>query len=200
MNGIERSASWYYALSSGHIEVAGSEDFVSGIFPEIIELLNREQVQLGGRSDSADIEVVDVINAEPSMAIPVAKEKKKKAPRKAPAVKNIPPIPINLKGHEGGVSLMDFIAEKQPKLDNAQELITVFIYYLVKLGGLNEVLPGHIISCYNEIKERKPSNTPQIMANIKNRKAYIDSAEEKGSYTISITGENLVEHDLPASS
>jgi hypothetical protein len=187
-------------LSSGHIEVAGSEDFVSGIFPEIIELLNREQVQLGGSNDNADIEVSDVIDASPSTATPVAKTKKKKAPRKAPAAKNIPPIPINLKGHEGGVSLTDFIAEKQPKLDNAQELITVFIYYLVKLGGLTEVLPGHIISCYNEIKERKPSNTPQIMANIKNRKAYIDSAEEKGSYTISIVGENLVEHDLPASS
>ena len=37
-----REAKLKIDLSSGHIEVAGSEDFVSGIFPEIIELLNRD--------------------------------------------------------------------------------------------------------------------------------------------------------------
>ena len=187
-------------LSSGHIEVAGSEDFVSGIFPEIIELLNREQVQFGKAPDNQGEEVETVSETSAAATPPAAKAKKNKTPRKTSTPKNIPPIPINLKGHEGGASLSDFIAEKQPKLDNAQELVTVFIYYLIKFGDLTEVLPGHIISCYNEIKERKPSNTPQVLANIKNRKAYIDSGEEKGAYTISVIGENLVEHDLPASS
>ena len=59
------------------------------------------------------------------------------------------------------------------------------------------MLPSHIISCYNEVNEKKSVNVPQLFKNIKHRKGWLDVGEISGSVRVNIAGENLVEHDLP---
>lgn len=185
-----REAKLKIDLSSGHIEVEGSETFVSSIFPEIMELLNRDTTIFEKQQPNPDAAAAP----EKAASTPSTPAIKKKRVSTTPS--SIPPIPIDLKGRSSGISLVDFINQKEPDRSNAQELVTAFIYYLTKHGGLKEVAPGHLVSCYNEISERKPTNIPSILTNIKARKAYIAFGEEKGTYIISIAGENFIEHDL----
>lgn len=105
------------------------------------------------------------------------------------------PIPLNLKGDEKSPSLKKFFEEKLPS--GNQEIITTFAYYLTKYCDVKSVEMGHLVSCYNEVGERKPSNIYQICLNTKNRLGYLATGDEPYSVKINIQGENLVEHDLP---
>jgi hypothetical protein len=122
-------------------------------------------------------------------------ESKKKLRASSPI--STAPIPLDLKGGKNGPSLKDFYEKKAPTTN--QEKITVFSYYITKYLAIPEILPGHIISCYNEVSEKKPLNIIQLFRDIKHRKGWIDTGEGSGSAKISIAGENLVEHDLPMS-
>ena len=110
-------------------------------------------------------------------------------------VASLAPIPLNLKGGENFPQLSNFYKDKAP--ENSQEKITVFAYYITKYLSISEILPGHIISCYNELNERKSLNIPQMFSNIKHSKGWIASGDTPGAVKITVAGQNLVEHDLP---
>ncbi|HJS83379.1 MAG TPA: hypothetical protein VJ742_11155, partial [Nitrososphaera sp.] len=116
----------------------------------------------------------------------------KHAPR--PSI-TIHPIPVNLKGGDDRVGLREFYAEKKPA--NHYEKVAIFVYYLTKMNKQQEVKFGEILSCYEEVNEKKPSIL-DIVKNSLRYKGWLEQGSEKYSTRLSISGENFVKFDLPS--
>src|SRR5205085_9717084 len=65
----------------------------------------------------------------------------------------IPPIAVDLKANNSKPGLREFYAEKKPT--NHYEKTAVFAYYLTKFNKETEIKFGEILSCYEEISEKK---------------------------------------------
>jgi len=107
----------------------------------------------------------------------------------------IHPIPVDLKANESKIGLREFYAEKKPA--NHYEKTAVFVYYLTKFNNQREVKFGEILSCYDEVNEKKPS-IADIVKNSIRYKGWLDQGSEKYTVLLTISGENLVKFDLPA--
>lgn len=58
--------------------------------------------------------------------------------------------------------------------------------------------PDHVFTCFKDVGHRTPKNMPQTIRDTASRKGWLDTSE-RGNIKITNHGENLVEHDLPAS-
>ena len=105
------------------------------------------------------------------------------------------PIPVDLKAGEGKIALREFYTEKKP--GNHYEKTAVFVYYLSKFNNQQEVRFGEILSCYEEVNEKKPS-IADIVKNSIRYKGWLEQGSEKYSARLTISGENFVKFDLPA--
>jgi hypothetical protein len=110
-----------------------------------------------------------------------------------PAI-TIHPIPVDLKSNESKIGLREFYAEKKPA--NHYEKTAVFVYYLTKFNNQQEVRFGEILSCYDEVNEKKPS-IADIVKNSIRYKGWLDQGSEKYTALLTISGENFVKFDLP---
>ncbi|HKU49120.1 MAG TPA: hypothetical protein VJP79_04150, partial [Nitrososphaera sp.] len=86
-------------------------------------------------------------------------------------------------------------AEKKPL--NHYEKVAIFVYYLTKFNKQQEVKFGEILSCYEEVNEKKPSIL-DIVKNSLRYKGWLEQGADKYSTRLSISGENFVKFDLPA--
>jgi hypothetical protein len=111
-----------------------------------------------------------------------------------PAV-TIHPIPVDLKANESKIGLREFYSEKKPA--NHYEKTAVFVYYLTKFNNQQQVRFGEILSCYDEVNEKKPS-IADIVKNSIRYKGWLDQGSEKYTVLLTISGENFVKFDLPA--
>ena len=111
-----------------------------------------------------------------------------------PAI-TIHPIPVDLKANESKIGLREFYADKKPA--NHYEKTAVFVYYLTKFNNQQEVRFGEILSCYDEVNEKKPS-IADIVKNSIRYKGWLDQGSEKYTVLLTISGENFVKFDLPA--
>lgn len=101
---------------------------------------------------------------------------------------------LDLSGKDVDMSLKDFVAEKNPNTNI--ERTTVFVYYLQYILELQEITIDHVFSCYKDIGAKLPKNLQgNLNDTASSRYGYIEA--DNGSYTVSIVGLNLVEHDLP---
>ena len=107
----------------------------------------------------------------------------------------IHPMPVDLKANESKIGLRDFYTEKKPA--NHYEKTAAFVYYLTKFNNQQEVRFGEILSCYDEVNEKKPS-IADIVKNSIRYKGWLDQGSEKYSARLTISGENFVKFDLPA--
>jgi hypothetical protein len=107
---------------------------------------------------------------------------------------NIPPLPVDLKANVDKPGLREFYKEKQPS--NHYEKSTLFVYYLTKYNKQTEVKFGEILSCYEEINEKKPS-VIDIVKNSIRYKGWLEPGSEKYSTRLTISGENFIKFDLP---
>jgi hypothetical protein len=107
----------------------------------------------------------------------------------------IPPIPVHLKANENKIGLRELYAEKKPA--NHYEKTAVFVYYLTKFNNQQEIKFGEILSCYDEVNEKKPS-IADIVKNSIRYKGWLDQGSEKYTALLTISGENFVKFDLPA--
>jgi hypothetical protein len=111
-----------------------------------------------------------------------------------PAI-TIHPIPVDLKANDSKIGLREFYTDKKPA--NHYEKTAVFVYYLTKFNNQQEVKFGEILSCYDEVNEKKPSIV-DIVKNSIRYKGWLDQGSEKYSVLLTISGENFVKFDLPA--
>lgn len=109
---------------------------------------------------------------------------------------NIPPLPVDLKANDTKPGLREFFKDKKPS--NHYEKCTLFVYYITKFNKQIEVRYGEILSCYEEINEKKPSII-DIVKNSIRYKGWLESGGEKYSTRLTISGENFIKFDLPKS-
>ncbi|MGA3059591.1 MAG: hypothetical protein ABSD92_04390 [Candidatus Bathyarchaeia archaeon] len=170
-------------LKEGTIELEGSEDFV-------IKQLESFQKQMQEVKISKPQEDLKQENSNTKTVTPLPKKKTVKV-----FPQMVAPIPLDLKAKDGKPSLREFFDEKKPKTQ--QEEITVFAYYLKHHLNINDMQTGHVISCCTEVKCRKPVNMLSSFKNIQHYKGWVDVGAGGESASITTSGENLVECDLP---
>ena len=107
---------------------------------------------------------------------------------------NIPLLPVDLKQNHEKIGLRDFYLEKKPT--NHYEKTTLFVFYLTKYNKQQEIKYGEILSCYEEINEKKPSII-DIVKNSIRYKGWLEPGIEKLSTRLTISGENFIKFDLP---
>lgn len=105
------------------------------------------------------------------------------------------PIPLDFKGYGINPSLKDLYSEKAPK--TSQELITLFTYFISKYLGIQNVRVGHIISCYNEIAVKIPSNIERLLHEVKIFTGWLNLGNTPKTVMITSIGEKFIENNLP---
>jgi hypothetical protein len=106
----------------------------------------------------------------------------------------LPPIPVDLKTNKNKIGLREFYNQKRPA--NHYEKTVVFVYYLTKLNKQLDVKFGEILSCYEEVDEKKPSIIDIIKNSIR-YKGWLEQGPDKFTTRLTISGENFVKFDLP---
>lgn len=100
---------------------------------------------------------------------------------------------LNLKP-KGKKSFDDFVIEKKP--NSIYEKCTVATYYLKHELGLPAVSASHVFTCFKHIKWRVPADLLNSLAYTASHYGWLDTSDMEG-ITVSVMGENLIEHDLP---
>lgn len=135
---------------------------------------------------------------------PTAKRPRKRTPAKPSNGKPVkrkaagsPTLDKNLNLRPGGkVSLKDFVVEKAPT-DNMQRSI-VAVYYLSHVLQLDAVTADAVFTCYREMSWKLPGDFRNHLQTIASRKGWLDTSDTD-AITMTASGINFVEHDLPKS-
>jgi hypothetical protein len=198
-------------VREGVVELEGKESFVDRHlekFEEIFKMAVREAITRGLEQNIAmkaqpaqatlpqelQREALIAIERPTSVHLQPKGGNGKHAPRQTVTIH---PIPVDLKADESKVGLREFYGEKKPA--NHYEKAAVFVYYLTKFNKQQEVKFGEILSCYEEVNEKKPSIL-DIIKNSVRYKGWLEQGSEKYATRLTISGENLVKFDLPAPS
>ncbi|MCX5769201.1 MAG: hypothetical protein NTZ09_02840 [Candidatus Hydrogenedentes bacterium] len=100
---------------------------------------------------------------------------------------------LNLRPSKGR-SLLDFVKEKSPKTN--QELYIVLVYYLEKVLKESNIGLNHIYTCLKQLGRKIPAQLGSTLTTTAARSGRIDTSSLQ-NLTVTIHGENFVEHDLP---
>ena len=192
-------------VKEGVVELEGKESFVDRHlekFEEIFKMAVKEAMTRGLEQNialkvqPAQAALPQELQQETLLAVEQAPQQKQGNGKHAPrAAITIHPIPVDLKASESKVGLREFCAEKKPA--NHYEKAAVFAYYLTKLNKQQEVKFGELLSCYEEVNEKKPS-IADIVKNSIRYKGWLEQGTEKYATRLTISGENFVKFDLPA--
>jgi hypothetical protein len=192
-------------IKEGIVELEGKESFVDRHlekFEEIFKMAVKEAITRGLeqnislKTQPALATLPEELQQEVPPAVEQAPLQKSGNGKQVsrPAV-SIHPIPVDLKASESKVGLREFYAEKKPA--SHYEKAAVFVYYLTKFNKEQEVKFGEILSCYEEVNEKKPSII-DIVKNSIRYKGWLEQGSEKYATRLTISGENFVKFDLPS--
>ncbi|MDF2767216.1 MAG: hypothetical protein K0S91_51, partial [Nitrososphaeraceae archaeon] len=152
-------------VKDGFVELEGKEAFVDRhldkfeeIFKSAIKEAVRQTLEHNAQQPSQSRELIES-NQQKRLDFPTTQMLKshnnnKHVLKQSPS---LPPIPVDLKGSENKIGLREFYADKKPS--NHYEKTIVFVYYLTKFNKEEEIRLGKILSCYEEVDEKKPSIT-----------------------------------------
>jgi hypothetical protein len=191
-------------VKQGVVELEGSENFVDkhlDKFEEIFKSAIKQTMAQGIIHSLTDDNVLTLQQQNSEKKLDISKHElvkannnnnnNKHATKQSPS---LPPIPVDLKANVNKVGLREFYAEKKPA--NHYEKTVVFVYYLTKINKETEVKYGEILSCYEEVDEKKPSITDIIKNSIR-YKGWLEQGSGKFITRLTISGENFVKFDLP---
>jgi hypothetical protein len=177
-------------IVNGVFEVEGSEKFVIEVYKEYKDNFSR-QMQQKTINDSL-------------YPPPPAKTKKEhnssesnSRKRKAPTGSKIPIFvkDLDFLGKGKGSSLKEFIAS-YIKPNSAMEWNLLFVYYLQKIMIISPFGIDHIYTCYKYLSVKPPNNLYQSLKDTARTKGSIN-AETIDAITVTMVGENLVDHEMP---
>ncbi|MFL6440780.1 MAG: hypothetical protein ACJ702_02350 [Nitrososphaeraceae archaeon] len=192
-------------VKQGVVELEGTENFVDkhlDKFEEIFKSAIKENMAQGIIHSLTDDNVLALQQQNSEKKLGISKHELVKANNtnnnnNKHATKqslSLPPIPVDLKANVNKVGLREFYAEKKPA--NHYEKTVVFVYYLTKINKETEVKYGEILSCYEEVDEKKPSII-DIIKNSVRYKGWLEQGSGKFITRLTISGENFVKFDLP---
>jgi hypothetical protein len=193
-------------VKEGVVELEGKESFVDRHlekFEEIFKMAVKEAITRGLEQNialkvqPAQVALPQELQQEvpPVAEQPLVQQKASNGKHATRPAITIHPIPVDLKAGEVKVGLREFYAEKKPV--NHYEKAAVFAYYLTKFNKQQEVRFGELLSCYEEVDEKKPSIV-DIVKNSVRYKGWLEQGSEKYATRLTISGENFVKFDLPA--
>lgn len=209
-------------LKEGFFELEGNEEFVDKHlekFEEIFKVAIKEVI-INNKESLPDFSKREIVTSNVSLdsfstekdQIHIVKQKNSQSPttlniqpevpiniknsrHSIPKISiNIPPLPVDMKVSEEKPGLRDFFKEKKPS--NHYEKCTLFVFYITKFNKQIEVKYGEVLSCYEEINEKKPSIV-DIVKNSIRYKGWLEPGIEKYSTRLTISGENYIKFDLP---
>lgn len=154
--------------------------------------VNQNQLPEEAEEQIIDIESQD---AQESTSDEEKPKSKPSRPKKSPSYSFIKDLNLRPSGKQ---SLRDFYAEKNPA--DQQQILTTVLHYLQHIIELDNVTVNHLYTALKDLSElgvRVPTNIAQRMRDISNRKNWVDSSKTD-SLKMTTTGDNFVEHDLPA--
>ena len=186
-------------VKEGVVELEGKESFVDkhlDKFEELFKSAIRETMAQGVEYTLASNEAsaLPQRNIEKSFDISRPELSKAHNNNKHTTKQSLPPVPVDLKAKENKSGLREFYAEKKPI--NHYEKTAVFVYYITKVNKQAEIKYGEILSCYEEVGEKKPSITDIIKNSIR-YKGWLEWGSDKFTTRLTISGENFVKFDLP---
>lgn len=186
-------------VKEGVVELEGKESFVDkhlDKFEELFKSAIRETMAQGVEYTLASNEAsaLPQRNIEKSFDISRPELSKAHNNNKHTTKQSLPPVPVDLKAKENKIGLREFYAEKKPV--NHYEKTAVFVYYITKVNKQAEIKYGEILSCYEEVGEKKPSITDIIKNSIR-YKGWLEWGSDKFTTRLTISGENFVKFDLP---
>jgi hypothetical protein len=186
-------------VKEGIVELEGKENFVDkhlDKFEEIFKSAIRETMLQGIEYNLAtnDASALPQQDIEKSFDISRPELSKTHNNNKHTTKLSLPPIPVDLKANENKIGLREFYAEKKPI--NHYEKTAVFVYYITKVNKQAEIKYGEILSCYEEVGEKKPSIIDIIKNSIR-YKGWLEWGYDKFTTRLTISGENFVKFDLP---
>jgi hypothetical protein len=186
-------------VKEGVVELEGKESFVDkhlDKFEELFKSAIRETMAQGVEYTLASDEAsaLPQRNIEKSFDISRPELSKAHNNNKHTTKQSLPPVPVDLKAKENKIGLREFYAEKKPV--NHYEKTAVFVYYITKVNKQAEIKYGEILSCYEEVGEKKPSITDIIKNSIR-YKGWLEWGSDKFTTRLTISGENFVKFDLP---
>lgn len=181
-------------LSSGVLEVEGSEDFVKHIYDDFKDNITTHKPAM--TSPPAATQTLDnppqpkkAKAKSPSTANNSgAKAKSKKAPE---LLKN-----LDLSGDGDKPSLKDFYARYDHRSNYERNLI--FTYYLKEELDTEKVTLDHIFTCYRSVGQKLPKALEQGMRDTAKDKAWVD-IDNLDDIKVPVAGMNHIEHDLAKS-
>lgn len=186
-------------VKEGVVELEGKESFVDkhlDKFEELFKSAIRETMAQGVEYTLASNEAsaLPQRNIEKSFDLSRPELSKAHNNNKHTTKQSLPPVPVDLKAKENKIGLREFYAEKKPI--NHYEKTAVFVYYITKVNKQAEIKYGEILSCYEEVGEKKPSITDIIKNSIR-YKGWLEWGSDKFTTRLTISGENFVKFDLP---
>jgi len=169
-------------LAQGLFEAEGSESFVKESFENFKAVIKDKQTPF-----------IAPVNEEKGANR--VSSKKASGGRKTSRISSFSIVKdLNLR-QKDQKSLKDFFKEKSPATNIENN--AVFVYYLEKILGINNITVDHIFTCYKEAGSRIPGNLKQsIVDTASSRYGYLDGRDMQ-NIKVAVFGENLVEHDLP---
>jgi len=169
-------------LQNGIIDIEGEESFVTQIYNDFKEKIN-------ARYESLSLE-----NKQLPPLIG-GQEKKSSKPRSNSLKKTA--RSENFMTTEGidATGLKKFFSEKRPK--TKYENNAVFVYFLQKEQKITKITLNHIYTCYKLVNIKVPKALKQSLIDTAFHKKYLLTTD-LNNITVTIVGENFVEHDLPA--
>jgi hypothetical protein len=184
-------------VKEGIVELEGKENFVDkhlDKFEEIFKSAIKETMAQGFEYNTTDVSALPQQDIEKSFNMSRSELTKIHNNTKHTTKQSISLIPVDLKANEKKIALREFYSDKRPV--NHYEKTAVFVYYITKLNKQIEVKYGEILSCYEEVDEKKPSITDIIKNSIR-YKGWLEWGSDKFTTRLTISGENFVKFDLP---
>lgn len=176
-------------LTNGVIEVEGEEELVKIIYADFKDRLAQHKSLPLTKPEQAEETIasqpVSIKKSKKTNHRPVGKSKESYS-----LIKD-----LDFKKTDSGVSLKEFYKEKSPT--SFAEKNVIFVSYLKNVLKIPKVTLDHVYTCYDEVGSRKPSAFKQSIADTSSKKSWLDTASFD-DITVSIRGQNYVDHDLPA--
>lgn len=182
----------------GIVELEGTVTFVDKHLEKFEELFNsaiKEAIGRGveqglSRQEEGNTKSLP-LNTEPKLSVMQTNITRHSSPKQS---LTLPPVPVDLKANDKKIGLREFYAQKRPS--NHYERTAVFAYYLSHFNKKTEIKYGELLSCYEEVDEKKPSII-DIVKNSIRYKGWLEPGYDKFATRLTISGENFVKFDLP---
>lgn len=180
-------------ISSGLLEVEGSEGFVKLIYEDfknrLVEKSASSKVVHSTPEPEKSQPKTTNTSKSPSNGASASKPKSKKAPE---FLKN-----LDLSGSGDRPSLKIFFSGYQHKTNYERNLI--FVHYLKEILEVEKVTLDHVFTCYRNVGHKIPKALEQSLRDTAKEKGWVD-IDDLEDIKVPIAGFNHLTHDMEKSS